>query len=92
MARTVDMQVRIGELGTRLPVIVSLASTDYTVLENMRGISSVGGTVVFVTVETAVGALADIPIATGSFFPLSNIKLVKKTGTDATYIVLWPRE
>ena len=85
-------------VGTYLPIEADVSAADFTVPTNIRLITSIGaGGIVMVDMEAkdrSTGADAtqtNVPIPSGAF-PIINVTKIKKTGTTATNIWLWPSE
>ena len=77
------------------PVLISLASTDYTVATSLPGkkivaISTVGGnTVVCDFIDDEGTSKTNIPLPSNQMIGVQNLSVVKKAGTDVTSVVLW---
>jgi hypothetical protein len=73
------------------PILVSLASTDYSVPAGVivKGISAVAGTVIYVSIKDESGVtVTPVPIPVG-MVGIQGITKVIKLNTDATGIVQW---
>jgi hypothetical protein len=77
-------------IGTKKPIAVNLASTDYVVAVHTRLITATAGTVIYVDIQGIDGKATNVPIPPN--MPIINVTKIYKTGTDCTNILIWPLE
>lgn len=93
VTREQDVNVQLATaVGTKTPIKVDVSAADYNVTVPIKLISSTGGNTIMVDITAADGTtITNVPIPAG-VFPILNVVKIKRVGTDATNIVLWPKE
>ena len=86
----VGTMVVTSPLGSKIPIVVNLASTDYTVAVPIRMITATSGTVIKVDIKAANGTATGVCIPPN--LPVLNVIKIYKVGTDCTNILIWPLE
>lgn len=92
VSRDVDSNIRrMTAVGTKSPVLVDVSGSDQAITSDIKAISSVAGSVIYVDIKVGDEAtVEDVPIPAPGFIRITNIINIKNSGTDATGIVVWP--